>query len=132
MLLYFHKTYWSKIVKAEEFLISIVCGFLGIVLEFILGIVMFVPLAFIHAYVFQIMWGWFIVPTFNLPMLPYLTCLGIMLLFFLLTGKGVHTYNEKKNEANTSTGLVLTAFLFAYTSPFFTLLFGFIIKSCLL
>lgn len=115
--------------SATDVMLSIIIFPFAVLLGLLISSVIFIPMSIIHAYVLQNLWLWFVVPTFQTPELNFLVCWGLMLMFFLLTGKGntyseakIHNVSQKKLWINIGTNM---------TGPFFILLVSYIIKCYL-
>ncbi len=91
--------------------------FVGVILAAafgILGIFAFFALAVIlRGLVLSVLWGWFIVPVFGLPVLGILPAFGVALIVTYLVG-----YRGKKEG---------TTWLDVFTGPLITLVFGWIV-----
>ena len=98
-------------------------------LAFIGGLVWFAALLFFSAvwsgYVLTILWGWFIVPAFKLPVLSIPVAIGMTLMIRYLTrGGGSHTKKEENEEWYMT-------FFMAFAKPLVVLFFGWIVVQFL-
>lgn len=92
-------------------------------------IIAFFALAFVSAcwsgYVLSILWGWFMVPVFHLPVLSIPTAIGIALVIGYLTKQSTSDLEKKEDHKWYS------AFVEAFTKPAVSLLVGWIVKQFL-
>ena len=70
------------------------------------------------------LWEWFVVPTFNIAELTFVSALGIFILVrYLTTTIGVKEEDEKPSEKKFVKALIIDI-----TRPVFALLFGYILS----
>lgn len=74
-----------------------------------------------YGWVLQVLWGWFIVPTFSLAALTIAQALGIALIVRMLTTNQGQTDSDK-NDA------VLRAAINGFLFPLITLIIGWIVS----
>lgn len=85
---------------------------------------MIVPSVMWRGYVLSIMWGWFLVPTFDLPLLKIAPALGISAIFGFMSPSC-----KKEDDDSDSIGqIVLKSVVKAFAIPAWFLLFGWIVK----
>lgn len=94
-------------------------------LAFIGGLVWFAALLFFSAvwsgYVLTILWGWFIVPAFKLPILSIPVAIGMTLIIrYLTSGGGSHIEKKENKEWHTT-------FIIAFAKPLAVLFLGWIV-----
>lgn len=75
--------------------------------------------ALLGGYTLSVVWGWFIVPTFGLPILNIPSAIGIA----LVVGYMTKSYDNKKSEDDEIIGAIITAFI----RPFMVLGIGWIV-----
>ena len=92
----------------------------------IIGIpLVLVVVSILNGYVLSILWGWFIVPTFEAPELSVVAAIGISLVVSYLT----HQENEyKKEKDGLSAEKVVSAIATVTAKPLVVLLFGWILN----
>jgi len=97
------------------------------VLGIIGGIVLWLVTATLwRAYVLVIMWGWFVIPTFALPVLTLPVAIGLM--FILNMVKGVTLKHNMKNVPSKEIAeRTMTEVVMSYLIPAMTLFFGWIV-----
>jgi hypothetical protein len=87
-------------------------------------VIILVPLSIImHGWVLSIMWRWFMVPLFGLPVLTIPYAIGISAVVALF--KGNSTTNKDDNK--TATAKFLEALFVAFVAPLISLGFGWIV-----
>jgi hypothetical protein len=90
----------------------------------VLGGMMFLSAMF-NGYALSVLWGWFIVPTFNLPPLSVAPAIGVAMVVSYLT----HQVNDcEKNEQGFLEGIGKGLFM-AIAKPLFALFFGSIVRQ---
>jgi len=83
----------------------------------VLGIVL-------NGYALSVLWGWFMVPTFNLPKLTVAPAIGIAMVVGYLTQPDLGKLQEKEMDAGTK---IVYGVIYTFSKPAFALLFGWII-----
>ncbi len=73
----------------------------------------------------SVLWGWFIVPTFNLPALNIASAIGISLIVSYLT----HQVDTNKKDERPHHEQFIANVIFALLKPTIALAFGWIIKA---
>lgn len=91
----------------------------------VLVVVSIVVGAVMNGYVLSVLWGWFVVPIFNVPPLSVATAIGLSLAIGMLVKHG-NSSSEKKKETSDAIIEIVSAAVFA---PLFTLFIGWIVKS---
>lgn len=76
-----------------------------------------------NGWVLSVMWGWFVVPLFELPPLTIPYAIGISMVVGMLAKNSVSTKNEKK-ETSELVGEIIGVIL----APLFVLFMGWIVK----
>lgn len=71
-------------------------------------------------YVLSIIWGWFMVPTFGLPLLSVTAAMGVALVIGYLT----HAYKEPDSETHPWKRM-----FYVFMRPLVVLVFGWIVKQ---
>lgn len=95
---------------AKEFVvIGVVLGFLAFV----------VSSAMLRGFVFTKLWGWFVVPLFDVPQLSTVYAIGIALLI------GMFTNRHDKEESSKDWGTIIVK---AFVTPLLVLFVGWIIS----
>ena len=89
---------------------------------FVAAIALIVVGSIMNGWVLSIMWGWFVVPLFGVPVLKVAPAIGVALVAKMLTHQSSSKSNEKKDTSET-VGELIAAFL----SPMVTLLIGWIV-----
>ena len=97
---------------------SLVCLGLAVV-----AIALIVVGSIMNGWVLSVMWGWFVVPLFGVPVLKVAPAIGVALVAKMLTHQSSSKSNEKKDTSETVGELIAAAFL----SPMVTLLIGWIV-----
>ena len=78
-----------------------------------------------HGFVLTKLWGWFVVPTFSLPLLSLPAAIGLS----LIIGFMAKNHDLKRDDESNSLGkLMLKATLKAAAVPSNSLLFGYIVS----
>ena len=89
-------------------------------------IISFFGLAFLGAiwrgYAFSILWGWFIVPIFGLPVLSIPLAIGLSMVVSFLTYQFIHTVDDRSVKDKAIEGISL-----GILHPAFALFFGWIV-----
>ena len=80
--------------------------------------------ALLRGWVISIMWGWFVVPVFHLPVLGVLQAMGLA----LVVGVIMPGYSSAKNE-NKSLLTLVGEFIAIAFGPLVALFIGWLIKS---
>jgi len=87
-------------------------------------VVLLLVSSILNGYVLSVLWGWFIVPVFNLPTLTAVSAIGIAMVVSYLT----YQYNESDEDDNKSFGEKLAKpIAIAILRPLFALFFGWIV-----
>jgi hypothetical protein len=79
-----------------------------------------------YGYVLSIMWGWFIVPTFHLPLLGKAIAIGLALTIKQITDQ---VKPECQKEDKTFWQAIGTGVAHTFGNPAIALLYGYIIKQ---
>ena len=95
--------------------VDIINGLIIFLGGIILGLLLVAMVALVRAFVLIRLWAWFIVPTFQLPLLNYPYAIGLSLVIGLFT-IGAKTEEGKK------------LWFYAILGPFLTLFMGWIVK----
>jgi hypothetical protein len=80
-------------------------------------------------YVLSVIWQWFIVPTFNAPVLSIPIALGIWLVVsYVVTPRGIYSYVSRENKKNgvTDDELLVQELVMAFLFPLLALFMGWI------
>ena len=87
---------------------------------------MFAISAFASGYALSVLWGWFVVPTFNLPPLTVPVAYGLALIVGFLT----HQDNKSNDTFKdlTTGAIIVTALVQTVTKPLIALFFGWIVR----
>lgn len=64
---------------------------------FVLGVIGFAASTTLNGYVISTAWGWFLVPTLNVPQLPVVPAIGLSLIVSCIMYHAV-SHDEKKEE----------------------------------
>jgi hypothetical protein len=90
------------------------------------GVVILIAVSSIfNGYALSVMWGWFMVPVFQLPQLTVAPAIGIALVVGYLTKQYDDNSSDDKDK---SFGYVLfKSTVIAFVRPLFALLFGYIV-----
>ena len=87
-----------------------------------------IGLTIVRGWVLSVLWGWFIVPTFDLPELSIGIALGIVLIIGMFQGtnniKNFITNKQEYDKAKVKNQMIEQAWV-----PFLALLAGFIVKQ---
>lgn len=81
--------------------------------------------AIMNGWALSVLWGWFVVPLFNVPPLSIPTAIGFALVVGLLTHQE-QADNSKKKEMSDAIAALISR---AVVSPLFTIFVGWIVKS---
>lgn len=95
-----------------------VIGTLVVVFSLILGPIW-------SGYVLTILWGWFMVPAFSLPVLHTANAIGLCIVVRYLTWQLVDCQEPKRDAMEK----VIRSAMFAFGSPAFGLAFGWIVHK---
>lgn len=92
-----------------------------------LVVVFVVSATMLNGYALSVLWGWFVVPTFEtVPPLSLPAAIGIAMVVGFLTN---HTAPKKREESYDDTIWdKLSPLMFVYAKPIVALLFGFIVQ----
>jgi len=94
------------------------------VLGAVLGLALLIPLtAILRGWVLTILWGWFVVPTFDMPQLTLAPAIGIALVVSYLT----HQISSGKKDDRAASDQIGKMIVHAIVGPLFTLLFGWVV-----
>lgn len=85
------------------------------------AIIILSPVAIWRGYVLSLLWLWFIVPTFNAPVLSVAVAMGVSVI------AGLFTANLSKSKEDEESDLPYTFFVGLIT-PALSLLFGYLIS----
>lgn len=89
-----------------------------------LVVVSVVVSALMNGWVLSVLWGWFVVPLFNVQPLSVATAIGLSLAIGMLVSRESSSSDEKKDLSDAIAGVVVRV-VFA---SLFTLFFGWIVK----
>jgi len=90
------------------------------------GTIIYVIAVILNGWVLSILWGWFIVPTFNAPTLGIAPAIGVAMVIGFLTNKGSRqTYAMDKREFWEK---IFVELFVSLLLPFTTLGIGWIVK----
>lgn len=81
-----------------------------------------IPLAIWNGYALMVLWGWFVVPLFDLPPLTIAQAIGLSVLVGFLTHQRIESKEDEKPVEDT-----ISAVLFASVKPAMALLIGWIV-----
>jgi len=95
---------------------------MAIVLGMVAFAVLFICSSVLEGYVFSVLWGWFIVPTFNAPQLSVVSVIGIAMMLSFIT----YQYNKDKSEESVHRGFI-RLILRSISLSIIILLFGWIL-----
>jgi hypothetical protein len=90
----------------------------------VLVVIAIVLSAVFNGYALSVLWGWFVVPTFNLPQLSIAAAIGIAMVVGYLTKQEI---TDPKDEDRSFTEKMVRATIFAIVKPGFALLFGWVV-----
>jgi len=94
-------------------------------LFYVLFVLLTIPFfALLRGWVISIMWGWFVVPVFHLPVLGVLQAIGLALVAGMMLGHSSAKINKDKSLLTLVGEFIVIAF-----SPFVALFIGWIIHS---
>ncbi len=79
-----------------------------------------------HGFVLTKLWGWFIVPTFSLPLLSLPAAIGLSLIVGFMAKN--HDFKKNDDENNSLRKVMLRATLAAAAVPSISLLMGYIVS----
>jgi len=93
-----------------------------------LGIAVFLPLVIIvgsiaGGWALSTLWGWFIVPVFNLPPLTIVQAIGVSIVVGTLKGSSSTNSDSKKKE----TSELISAIFVALLTPLFSVFLGWLL-----
>ncbi len=83
-----------------------------------MGVLMLIAYAICNGYVLMVLWGWFIVPTFHLPVLTITTAIGLAMVVSYVTY--YPNTSDNGNTGRTESGMNNLGLL----KPLFALMFG--------
>lgn len=89
-----------------------------------LVVMQIVVTAILNGWVLMIMWGWFIVPLFELPALRVVEAIGVSMVISMLTVK--HEYKEDKHKTTEDRVSLVVAML---SYPVIVVLIGWIVHQ---
>ena len=75
-------------------------------------------------YALSVLWGWFVVPAFNLPQISIATAIGLALIVSYLT----HQEQKSESEGKSFSEIMFEGFLKAAFKPAFSLAVGWIVS----
>lgn len=99
---------------------------LGILILIPIIALMVIPVALWRGYVLSVLWGWFIVPTFNAPAIGVVTAMGIS----LVVGMFAYHRSQKTKEGEKDT-TVSDYLLNGFVSPAIALGVGYVLTHWL-
>lgn len=79
--------------------------------------------AIINGWVLSILWGWFIVPVFNIPAISVEQAIGLAMVVSYLTYQHINADSKRKSKGESTVEL----FVALLARPLITLLFGYIL-----
>ena len=85
-----------------------------------------VALALLRGWVLSILWGWFVVPTFNLPQLSIPIAIGLALVVGFLAHQSIDVKSPERTGAEKWAHIAMF-----FVSPLLSLLFGYIVHAFL-
>ena len=94
---------------------------LGIAVSFILALVLG---SIFNGYALSVLWGWFVVPVFHLPVLTVVPAIGIAMVVGYLTHQTEPDVEEKDRSAGEKVGRLC---MLVFFRPLFALFFGWIV-----
>jgi len=96
-------------------------------MEFLILLSITVGVLFLSAmwrgYVLSVLWGWFIVPVFHLPVLSIATAIGLCLIITFLT----HQPNSKDDSEDSAWDSFTSSIRIAFLGPLMALFAGWIL-----
>jgi hypothetical protein len=92
---------------------------LGLIVTMVVG-------SIIKGLALSVLWGWFMVPIFDLPELAIAPAIGLALIASYLTHQHDHAKDEDEESFGTS---VLRSFLYSILMPLWMLLIGWIVHQ---
>lgn len=87
------------------------------------GMLFIVPLVAWRGYVLSVLWAWFAVPTFGLPVLSVTQAIGVAIVVAMLTHQGSTEKHSEEVQSTSWTFAILQGFL----DPLFALIMGWIV-----
>lgn len=91
---------------------------------FVLVVALMVVSAICNGYALSVLWGWFIVPVFNLPQLSIPVAIGVALVVGYLTKQET---NSSDTEDKSFGELMAKGFAISIAKPAVALLFGWVV-----
>lgn len=89
-------------------------------MKFLFSVLTNVVALLANGFALQLLWGWFVVPTFYLPVLTFPIAIGIILIACIFTG----AYNVALDTEDGRLKIILTSFLV----PAYAVAAGFIVR----
>jgi hypothetical protein len=77
-------------------------------------------------YVFSVMWGWFVVPTFHLPQVSVAVAIGISMIIGMLTH---HLSQDGEKKKSDTADAIISSFSWAFLYPLFVYGIGYVVHS---
>jgi hypothetical protein len=96
---------------------------LGIAVSFIVALVLG---SIFNGYALSVLWGWFVVPVFHLPVLTVVPAIGIAMVVGYLTHQTEPDVEEKERETGEK---LLRLIALVFFRPAFALFFGWIVHQ---
>jgi hypothetical protein len=100
---------------------------MGSLLSFLGYIVLIVAETCYCGFALKVLWKWFVVPTFNLPVLSLAPAIGLAMVVGYLTKQSHWPTAEELEKSNSERALEGT--LMAIIKPSFALLFGWVVHQ---
>lgn len=100
---------------------NLIALIIGMIILIPIALVMLVPVALWRGYVLSVLWGWFIVPTFNAPALSLAMAIGVAIVVGMFTAS---IPTKKKDEEDKA---LSNYFVNGFIAPALSLLFGYIV-----
>lgn len=89
-------------------------------MKFLLSVLAHVVALLVNGFALKLLWGWFVVPTFGLPVLTFPIAIGIILVACIFTG----AYNVALETEDGRLKIILASFLI----PVYAVVVGFIVR----
>jgi hypothetical protein len=93
---------------------------MGVLIFIIVFVVFFAGIAILNGWALSILWGWFVVPVFDVPQLGVVSAIGVAMVVTYLTASS-STETKKEDASKVLLATVLR--------PLIALLFGLIVKQ---
>ena len=92
----------------------------------IIGVIGFIAVSFLNyilnGFALTVLWGWFIVPVFGLPVLAIVPAIGLVLVVGFLTHRVT-----KKSDSKSTSDMLVEALIASLLNPLVFLLIGWIV-----